>query len=179
MVEADTWEYIRSWKPEHSSVVQKVIVYGRRAKVSHIYLQPIPFEESRMRFYAIKDAHNEKSTCSSGNAIWVTPSKSQAQRRRNRATRFAVNLPKKLCASRDDLIESMDFDMVKQIVWIQDRRVASGIRSGLREAADAKVVARRGRDDQGEELTFHFSVANLSHVLGMPEGDVEASLQTD
>ena len=178
-IDQDAWTFVRTWQQEHSRHVERLVVYGRRARTAHVYMKESAVEEARNRFYEIRDSYNERVRCHSGAFIWVSPSKSLARRQKNRATKHATDKLAELFRQRQDLLSTLDTDWARQIIWIQDRRVATGTVNTLNSATTDRTVHRNWRDERGENLPFHFNISAISTMMGVPEQDVETRIQSD
>ena len=179
VLDADAWSFIRTWQVADAEQVDKVVVYGRRAQVAHVLLKTMPYEEAKERYYRLREAYNEKYQCQPGDLLWLSPSKPLAARLRNKATKAARDKLELLCGGNQVAKDSVDTDWGKQIVWLRDTRVAAGNAASLLAATGSRVVVRRWRAEQGEDMLFHFNVSAIASILESPEGEVETNLQTD
>ena len=49
-IDQDAWTFVRTWQQEHSRHVERLVVYGRRARTAHVYMKESAVEEARNRF---------------------------------------------------------------------------------------------------------------------------------
>ena len=179
IIDRDMLHFTAQWSPAHAVDITKTVIWSKRASTSHIYLRPLPVDEARERYYAIREAVNEKFACSTGVLMWITPSKSLARRMKNKSTRFAIEKINILCSARQDVLSTLDADWTRQIIWLHDARVASANAAALLAPPQARVVALTRKNEQGEDLQFHFNVTALSALVGIGLQDCEAALHTD
>ena len=179
VVEGDTLTFTRGWQPRHTQAIDRVVVFGRRPRTSHVHLHVLPHEEAKKRFFELRDLYNETATCSSGSMIWMTASKTMERRLKNRATKKAQTCITELCSASSDMRDSMDCDWARQIIWVRDARVAAGSLKALNRDPGDTTVLRTFRGEDDESLTFHFNLTALSKLLGAPEKDIEVKVQSD
>ena len=178
LVEEDTRSFVRLWAPEMAACVARVVVYGRRAHVSHIYLASAGYEEDRRRYYALQDRFPEGWTNAKGEKMWMSYSKSQARRERNKATRAALVKLETACSRKPGAKEGLETDWGKQLMWLDEKRVCSTSRAELLpDPQDSLLEVQMNIVEGAMPVTFHFHIARLAVGLGCQEADVISDLQ--
>ena len=142
--------------------VLETIVYGRRATTCHVVLQSLPDTEAKKRMLTWQSLHKDKYTVPSSNkSAWLTPHKSAQKRFKNRATKYATDVLHSLVAP--DSSTQVDVDWNKQILWLDDLRVASFQRLDLSHDKTDEIQDHVYHDPRSkEELTIHFNLTRLS-----------------
>ena len=179
VIERETGVFTGTWSAEDSAIISRVEVYGKRHQICHLYLSHLPFQQAKSRFFDLRQKYNEKHPCSSGQMIWMSASKTLARRFRDKATRTSLQRLTSLCDGNPDLINNLDTDWSKQIIWLRDVRVAAGVQKDLRADPEHRVIHRRDGLDGEDHITFHYNISLLSKEVGKTAADVEASLQSD
>ena len=174
IIEGDTWELCKQFE---GVIPEKVVVYGSRAQVSHIFLPSLDTLQARERFYQLQAKHSKKIQSKvGGEPIWMSPNRSPGRRAMNRGTQAA------LAKLRDVLGEQasdrIDTNYVKQIIWFGDRRVAATSGALVRAQGDERVVCVIVGEPMSEQHTFYFNVSVLAASLSKDVGLVEADLQS-
>eukprot|EP00438_Fugacium_kawagutii_P007037 Skav230653 [mRNA] locus=scaffold2103:257131:258459:- [translate_table: standard] len=139
-----------------------LIVYGRRASTCHVLPHPLPEADAKRRLLKLKMDNQDKHVLrSSGKHAWLTQHKSAQKRLNNRATRYALELVKQLVGLSDS--ERLDVDWNKQILWLDDLRVAAFHATDLLAPDTAAIKALTYQDPRGDAtLTFHINMTRLS-----------------
>jgi hypothetical protein len=173
VIESDCETAIRSMD---GLSVQQIQVYGRRARVAHVVLEPLDAQAARERFYRLQSAYSNKLTLqSSGAKLWIAPARTQERRQKNRDTKRAMDL---LSALAPDLFrENSDVDWARQVIWLQDRRVAAGSHASLRARPQDTIMTTTFRFDE-ETGKYSFNGTALAELTNQSEADVEKHLHS-
>ena len=100
------------------------------------------------------------------------------RRAKNKATGIALEQLKAVAKNNHDVLNTLDTDWAKQIVWLMDTRVAAGTPSMLLPHAAHRVITAHPRDEHGDTFSFSYNVTALSELLKLPAGEVEVQLHT-
>lgn len=153
-----------------------LIVYGRRASTCHVLLHPLPEPEAKRRLLQLKMDNQDKHVFrSSGKYAWLTQHKSAQKRLNNRATRYAMELVKQMGGLSDS--ERLDIDWNKQVLWLDDLRVAAFHATDLL-APDADTIKALTYQDSRSQaaLSFHINMTRLSSASHKSIPALEAAL---
>ena len=124
------------WTPQYREMVTKTLVRGQKAQNAHIYLQELPLEKAKERFFHLQQLYADKLPTGTGHS-WMSANKSAERRARNWATRQALNFLESLLHRS---IPAEDVDWSTQLIWLGRHRVAATSRQRL--LADRSPVAQ-------------------------------------
>lgn len=146
--------------------VKEIIVFGRRASTCHVLLNPLPDSSAGQRISSwqtkAREAHIIKS---SGKPCWLTAHKSPQRRYKNRITKHALDTLELLLGT--GCRERLDCDWARQVIWLDDHRVAGLRQDGFGAAEAPHLVPHSHYDDrQQEEAIIYFHAARLAHASG-------------
>ena len=162
-VEADTWCLARAIG---EGDVKRVICYGRRCCNNHIILSSMPTDAARERFFRLQEKYSKtiQTTVPGGNPIWMSPSRTPAQRAKNRATMGAFNKINSLLSGDTSIL---DPDYSKQVVFVGDRRGAASAFNQLRSMPTEKVIAATVASGHDEvAIRYHFNLDVIARATG-------------
>ena len=165
-------ENLAHWDQAERAAVSKVVVYNQRARTGHVFLQSLPPDQARARFYAIQEKHGSKVRTNTGTS-YFSPSKPPEVRKKNRATREIGRLIAGITGSPH---QTDDVDWSRQIIWCGKTRVAAVTAPALMAARDNRLMICQVRDEYGEHTPFHVNLTALASAAGKPVAEVERQL---
>lgn len=156
--------------------VEEVIVFGKRSSTCHVLLQKLPEQEARQRILTLQTQHRDKHTIpTSGNYVWLTAHKSPQLRFKNRITKKALQLIE-MVTGRDSR-DAIDCDWARQIIWVDDLRVASAHQSEIASPPDSHICRYVHYDPRlREEVPLFFNATNLVKSTGKTIEDIKGLL---
>ena len=175
-IESETWVLLGQMSEIRPD---KVVIYGKRASTSHVYLPALPTEEAKARFYELQTKYDKTVACSSGDKIWLSPSRSVERRLRNRATRFAWERISTVCALSAQHLAAPgidDVDWNRQVIWLGERRVLAPTQALLFLQSDDRHTTVDYRDDSGITTRFFINLSLLQAKTGRPLEIIEPRL---
>ena len=177
ILQDDTWHICNKFGP--AIKVERVVVFGSRANVSHIYLSQQAGDEAREIFYRLQQEHSRQFQSKvGGEPIWLSPSRTPERRAKNRCTREALNRLQRVL--QPDKVETLEVDWARQIIWCKDKRVATGKMGDMRSSSQDRVVHTQvsaGKDGQ-EAGHYYVNITTLAALAEKNASDVEVLVQT-
>ena len=148
--------------------VLEVIVYGRRASTSHVRLWALPDSEAKRRLLQLKADNLDKHTIhSSGKNAWLTQHKSAHKRFNNRATKYVKDTLQALVSPSS--VDQFDVDWNRQILWLQDARVAASQAAALLAPSTDQLETLIYSDSRSQDtITFHVNLTRISTATQIP-----------
>jgi hypothetical protein len=148
--------------------VLEVIVYGRRASTSHVRLRALPDSEAKRRLLQLKADNLDKHTVhSSGKIAWLTQHKSAHKRFNNRATKYVKDTLQTLVSPSS--VDQFDVDWNRQILWLQDARVAASQAAALLAPSTDQLETLIYSDSRSQDtITFHVNLTRISTATQIP-----------
>ena len=148
--------------------VLEVIVYGRRASTSHVRLRALPDSEAKRRLLQLKADNLDKHTIhSSSKNAWLTQHKSAHKRFNNRATKYVKDTLQTLVSPSS--VDQFDVDWNRQILWLQDARVAASQAAALLAPSTDQLETLIYSDSRSQDtITFHVNLTRISTATQIP-----------
>ena len=173
VIMSDMEGLVRGFEPCHSQSIERMVVFGQRAQVGHIFLSSLPPGESAERFYIMQNKYSNQRATAMGPLMWMAPSRTPARRQKNRITRKAQECLASIWGEAPK--PEMEIGWSRQIIWIGTRRVAAAALQDL-YATECETVTSKVLGE-GEHTRFHFNLTALGGVTGKEAADVTIKLQ--
>lgn len=159
--------------------MQEIIVFGRRASTCHVLLTPLPDSSARARISSWQtQVKNGFTLPSSSQSCWLTAHKSPQRRFKNRMTKHALDTLERLLGA--DCKDHLDCDWARQLIWLDDHRVACLRQEDLGVPAGPHLVHHHHYDErQKEQATIYFNAQRLAQVSGQTIEAVTTILAKD
>ena len=175
LIEADLQRFIDTFS---LIGVTKTAVFGKRARVGHIWLQPLSDQAARERFYDLLPRANKQMTATGGDLIWISPSKPYAVRERNKLLRASYDrLLKTLGLSSEN--DSVELDWTIGVCWVGDSRLLALDDAALLAKEGQKTIAVTFSKDLHGPAKAFYNLSGVAAIAQRTEGDVEAILRSD
>ena len=177
LIEQDMQALVDSFECFQTAGVSRLAVFGKRARVGHIFLRPMLDHQARARFFELLPVVNKKRQATGGDLIWISPSKPFAVRERNKLLRNGYDRLIKATGCNAES-EDLELDWNMGVAWIQGSRVIALGQDALLVDAQRVTGVKFSAGLKVPGVCF-YCLDNIVRVTGRTLADLEASLRTE
>ena len=177
IIQSDLDKLLATFQSPYDRMIEKHIIYGKRARTAHVLLTGVDFMQAQTRFYEIQEKFSNKIMNHAGSPIWIAPSRTPQRRLMNRTTNKAGEAVMRLFPR--DQQPTIEYAWQRQIIWVEGKRVAAGAPGLLAATAGDRLISVFFADSaerSGGGSRYHFNVTVLSSITNASPADVECRL---
>ena len=174
IIEGDIQRFIQTFQPDG---VTKTAVYGKRDRIGHVWLQPLPDQQARSRFYELLPRANKRMHATGGDPIWISPSKPLAVRERNKLLRQGLDRVLRVM-KLDHADPAVELDWSKGLLWLKDVRVMALWDRALL-AQDQKTISIRFSHGLSAPGSCFYNLEALSRIGNRNPQELEAEMRSE
>ena len=159
---------------EQRTFIRRHVVFGQRAQTAHIFLKELT-DPPADRFYALQGDHNKVHRTTGGADIWLSPSRTEERRMKNRLTTLAGETVLRLLSTESSK-PVIEYNYQKQLVWADGARIAAVHSELLFARPEDRISMVNITDSKGEGMKFSFNLSVMCTKANKPEAEMEIKL---
>ncbi|CAE7393308.1 unnamed protein product [Symbiodinium microadriaticum] len=171
IIQSDLDKLLATFQSPYDRMIEKHIIYGKRARTAHVLLTGVDFMQAQTRFYEIQEKFSNKIMNHAGSPIWIAPSRTPQRRLMNRTTNKAGEAVMRLFPR--DQQPTIEYAWQRQIIWVEGKRVAAGAPGLLAATAGDRLISVFFADS-AERQKQYGDFGPLLRTAGSPEEAADA-----